>query len=158
MSVSYQNINLFFGGRNNDLSTFIFLTKGDAMMLDYNTSLSNQNSFINNISFQYTFSNRSLLLHWIWPSKGEPQSSAIGWVKFFLKVFFYFAGQFYYVFSHSQQLLFYEYPLKNVIWLFKNGIFSQNDIFFYFSNHTDLISWITTYFSIYLIVWITFLI
>ena len=50
MSVSYQNIDLFFGGRNNDLNTYI-LNQGDAIILDYNTNLSNQNSFIIDISF-----------------------------------------------------------------------------------------------------------
>ena len=71
MSVSYQNIDLFFGGKNNDLNTYI-LNQGDAIILDYNTNLSNQNSFIIDISFEYTFPNRSLLLQLIWATKGEP--------------------------------------------------------------------------------------
>ena len=51
------------------------LNPDDVMMLDYNPSLSNQKLFVINISFWYTFSNRSLLLHWIWLAKGEHQSS-----------------------------------------------------------------------------------
>ena len=71
MSISYQNRGLLFGENDNDLNTYI-LNQGDAIILDYNTNLSNQNSFIIDISFEYTFPNRSLLLQLIWATKGEP--------------------------------------------------------------------------------------